>query len=63
MIQVFLIFQGSGFTTRQLGTKRWLTKYDKQKLRKMYKCSGGGGGGDPRPKPGPGGDSKPHPSE
>merc|ERR1719189_3417050 len=53
-----------GVSTNQLGSSKWMTKYDKQKLRKMYKCSdtgGGTGGGTGQvkttPKPPPTGNS------
>ena len=39
--------------TKKLGSATWLSKYDKQKLRKMYECESGGGGGDPSPVVGP----------
>ena len=61
MCNLHCIFQGVGFGTSQLGSKRWLTSKDKQKLRKMYKCSGGGSGGGVGDGGGSDG-SKPHPS-
>ena len=40
----FFIFQSNNFRTRDLGRGGWLQNSDIQKLRKMYKCSGGSGG-------------------